>query len=80
MNFSASTPVDLLLISSSEQSIQLLNIEAVNKMETVTVFSGSVAEVCSSVDYYPPQRYVFWANLEGKIFRGKLVTDSKFVK
>ena len=48
-------------------------------MDTVTVFSGPVAEMCTAVDYYPPRRYVFWAsNLEGKIFRGKLVTDCKY--
>ena len=78
--FSASTPVDLFLISNTEHSIQLININAVNTMDTVTVFSGPVAEMCTAVDYYPPRRYVFWAsNLEGKIFRGKLVTDCKYL-
>ena len=76
--FSASTPVNLFLISSTEHSIQLLNIESVNNMETVSIFSGPVARMCSSVDFYPPRKYVFWAsNLEGKIFRGKLMTDSE---
>lgn len=76
---SASTPVDLFLISSSEYSIQLLNIEAVKSMEEVSIFSGPMARLCSSVDFYPPKRYVFWAsNMEGKIFRGKLVSDSKY--
>lgn len=69
--------LDLYLLVTSSNNIQLLDISTPSSMDTITLFRRLPSLLSTTIDYYEPARYIFWASsTEGKIFRGTMVVES----
>ncbi|KAL4217508.1 Low-density lipoprotein receptor-related protein 1B [Mactra antiquata] len=67
--------VDLFLLVSNGAKLQLLDISAPNKMDTITLYSR--LPHFTTIDYYKPSNYIFWAsNVDSNIYRGTLKLES----
>ncbi|XP_052812410.1 low-density lipoprotein receptor 1-like [Mya arenaria] len=75
-----SVAVDLFLLVTSQNKIQLLDIRSPNSMDTITLYRGLSEVIGTSVDYYirsQDERYIYWAsNTDGAIMRAELHYDS----
>ncbi|XP_045178512.2 low-density lipoprotein receptor-related protein 2-like [Mercenaria mercenaria] len=69
--------LDLNFLVTSGNNIQLLDIRSTNNMDTITLYRRLPTRMSTTIDYYEPSQYIFWASsTEGKIFRGTLVVES----